>query len=215
MPAEAREAAPGAAGWPWLALAAEMAATGSAAAWPATAGSGPPEAGGLPRIAVRTAGRDPASVGMIRSFTRCTLQRWGAADRSDDITLVVSELLTNALQHTPPRPGRPVRVGLLQPAPGTGVLCAVADPSRMVPELPPPSLDGESGRGLRVVGELSDQWGCTTPDRAGKVVWAMFGVPGQVLPRRVPGRDRPGRARRVTVTDRHLLARVLHGLENL
>jgi hypothetical protein len=89
--------------------------------------------------------------------------------------------------------------------------------ARAQADLPPPSLDGESGRGLRVVGELSDRWGCTTPDRAGKVVWAMFGASGQVLPRRVPGRERPGRARRVTVTvtDRHLLARVLHGLENL
>jgi hypothetical protein len=215
MPAEARETAAGATGWPWLALAAEMAAAGSGAVQPGAAGTGRPGAGGLPRVAVRTAGRDPAAVGAIRSFTRCTLQRWDAAGRSDDITLVVSELLTNALQHTPPRPGRPVRVGLLQPAPGTGVLCAVADPSRVVPQLPAPSLDGESGRGLRVVGELSDQWGCTTPDHAGKVVWAMFGAPGQVLPRRVPGRDRPGRALRVTVTDRHLLARVLHGLENL
>ena len=215
MPAEAPEAAAGAIGWPWLALAAEMAAAGAGAASPVAGGSGRPETGGLPRVAVRTAGRDPASVGMIRSFTRCTLQRWDAADRCDDITLVVSELLTNALRHTQPRPGRPVRVGLLQPAPGTGVLCAVADPSRVVPQLPPPSLDGESGRGLRVVGELSDQWGCTTPDRAGKVVWAMFGERGQALPRRVPGRERPGRPLRVTVTDRHLLARVLHGLENL
>jgi anti-sigma regulatory factor (Ser/Thr protein kinase) len=215
MSADAPWGAASATRWPWLALAAEMAAAGTGADQPGPAGSSRPGAGCLPRVAVRTAGRDLASVAVIRGFTRSTLQRWAAGRRSDDITLVVSELLTNALRHTRPRPGRPVRVGLLQPFPGAGVLCAVADPGLAVPQLPPPSRDAESGRGLRVVGELSDQWGCTTPDRAGKVVWAMFAAAGQALPRRAPGRERPGRASRVTVTDRRLLARVLHGLENL
>jgi hypothetical protein len=32
----------------------------------------------------------------------------------------------------------------------------------------------ESGRGLHLVCALSDQWGCTTPSNAGKVVWATF-----------------------------------------
>jgi hypothetical protein len=216
MTADAPGAAASATRWPWLALAAEMAArTGTDQ--PEPAGRGCPEAGDRPRVAVRTVGRDLAAVAAIRGFTRSTLQRWDATGRSDDITLVVSELLTNALRHTLPKPGRPVRVGLLQPFPGAGVLGAVADPSLVVPQLPPPSEDWESGRGLRVVGELSDQWGCTTPDRAGKVVWAMFAAAGQALPQRVPGRECPGRASRVTVTvtDRRLLARVLHGLENL
>jgi anti-sigma regulatory factor (Ser/Thr protein kinase) len=215
MSADAPWAAASATRWPWLALAAEMAAAGTGADQAGPAGPGHPEAGCLPRVAVRTAGRDLASVAVIRGFTRSTLQRWNVARRSDDITLVVSELLTNALRHTLPKPGRPVRVGLLQPFPGAGVLCAVADPGPVVPRLPPPSRDAESGRGLHVVAELSDQWGCTTPDRAGKVVWAMFAAGGRALPKRVPGRERPGRASRVTVTDRRLLARVLHGLENL
>jgi hypothetical protein len=215
MTADVPGAAASAARWPWLALAAEMAAAGMGPDQLRPAGTGRPGGGCFPRVAVRTPGRDPASVAVIRGFTRATLQRWDAARRSDDIVLVVSELLTNALRHTRPRPGRPVRVGLLQPLPGAGVLCAVADPSLVVPQLPPPSRDGESGRGLRVVGELSDQWGCTTPDGGGKVVWAMFAVAGPALPRRAPGRERPGRASRVTVTDRRLLARVRHGLENL
>jgi anti-sigma regulatory factor (Ser/Thr protein kinase) len=215
MTADARRAAAGAARWPWLALAAEMAATGTGTDERRPAGSGRPGAACLPRVAVRTADRDLASVAVIRGFTRSTLQRWNATRRCDDITLVVSELLTNALRHTRPQPGRPVRVGLLQPFPGGGVLCAVADPGPVLPQLPPPCPGGESGRGLRVVGELSDEWGCTTPDRAGKVVWAMFAAAGPALPQRVPGRERPGRASRVTVTDRRLLARVLRGLENL
>jgi hypothetical protein len=216
MTADARRAAAAATRWPWLARAAEMAAgTGTDERRPA--GSGRSGAARLPRVAVRTAGPDLASVAVIRGLTRSTLQRWNATGRCDDITLVVSELLTNALRHTPPQPGRPVRVGLLQPFPGAGILCAVADPSLVIPQLPPPCPGGESGRGLRVVRELSDEWGCTTPDRAGKVVWAMFAAAGPALPQRVPGRQRPGRAGRVTVTvtDRRLLARVLRGLENL
>jgi Histidine kinase-like ATPase domain len=215
MTADVPGAAASAARWPWLALAAEMAAAGTGPDQRRPAGIRRPGAGCLPRVAVRTPGRDLASAAVIRGFTRSTLQRWDATSRSDDITLVVSELLANALRHTRPRPGRPVRVGLLEPFPGAGVLCAVADPSPVVPQLPPPSRDGESGRGLRVVRELSDQWGCTTPDRAGKVVWAMFAAAGPVLPQRVPGRECPGRASRVTVTDRRLLARVRRGLENL
>jgi hypothetical protein len=215
MTADVPGAAASATRWPWLALAAEMAGAGTGPDQPRPAGIRRPAEGCLPRVAVRTPGRDLASVAVIRGFTRSTLQRWDATRRSDDITLVVSELLTNALRHAPPRPGRPVRVGLLQPFPGAGVLCAVADPSLVVPRLPPPGRDAESGRGLRVVGELSDQWGCTTPDGAGKVVWAMFAAGRQALPKRVPGRVRPGRASRATVTDRRLLARVLHGLESL
>jgi Histidine kinase-like ATPase domain len=169
---------------------------------------------GFPRIAARTPGRDPASVAAIRGFTRATLQRWGAARRCDDITLVVSELLANALRHAGPRPGGwPVRVGLVQPAPGSGVLCAVADPSPAVPLPPPPGHLGESGRGLRVIGELSDQWGCAAHGSSGKVVWAMFAVAGPALPQRAPGRPRP--VRLAVMKDRAVLARVLRGLENL
>src|SRR5258707_8428380 len=87
----------------------------------------------LPRIATRTLGAHAGSVGAGRDFTIATLHRWGEAERSQDIAIVASELLTNALRHALPGssdsgPRRPIRLGLLQPGPG--VLCAVADPSR-------------------------------------------------------------------------------------
>jgi anti-sigma regulatory factor (Ser/Thr protein kinase) len=145
----------------------------------------PARLAGFPRIATRTPGRDLSAVRAARSFTRATLQRWEIADRCDDITLVVSELLTNALEHAAPRPGGwPVRLGLLQSRPGTAVLCAVADaspappvPAPLVPTplVPTPAGDlAESGRGLHVIEELSDSWGYTTAPRRGKVVWATF-----------------------------------------
>ncbi|MBW5485627.1 ATP-binding protein [Streptomyces bambusae] len=41
-----------------------------------------------------------------RSFTRSTLSQWGLEDRFDDVSLVVSELVTNALRHALPDEGR-------------------------------------------------------------------------------------------------------------
>src|ERR1019366_2464239 len=114
----------------WLAPAAEMADLASGN-WPLSPDLAP-MGWTLPRIATRTPGADAGSVRAARDFTIATLQRWGVTERCEDIAIVVSELLTNALQHARPgsggtRPRWPIRLGLLQP--GCCVLCAVADPS--------------------------------------------------------------------------------------
>ena len=156
--------------------AAEMAAEVSGV-WPLArhpAAQGRP---GYPKVATRTPGAGAESVRVARDFTCATLRRWGVDERSDDIVVVVSELLTNALRYTVPCPGTvwprwPVRLGLLQPGPW--VLCAVSDPSDEVPMPKEQCWFGESGRGLHVVSSLCDEWGCTPPGPRGKVVWAMF-----------------------------------------
>ena len=122
-------------------------------------------------------GVDATGVRAARDFTVTTLQRWGVAERCEDIAIVVSELLTNALRHARPAPGGsctgwPIRLGLLQP--GRFVLCAVADPSKAAPVPQKPEHFGETGRGLQVIAALSDQWGYTVPTDMGKVGWAMF-----------------------------------------
>jgi hypothetical protein len=131
---------------------------------------------GYPRVATRTPGAGAESVQVARDFTAATLRRWGVADRREDIVIVMSELLTNALRHTLPCPGAwprwPVRLGLLQPGPW--LLCAVSDPSDEIPEPREPGWTDETGRGLHVVESLCDEWGCTAPCPRGKVVWAMF-----------------------------------------
>ena len=166
---------PGGSGRRWLMLAAEMAGL--------TSGSGrlPLDSTAvgwacLPRIATCTPAAGAGSVHAARDFTVATLYRWGAAERCQDIAVVVSELLTNALRHARPgtgdtRPRRPVRLGLLQLRPC--VLCAVADPSTAAPVPRPPGALDETGRGLHIVCALSDGWGYT-PSGTGKVVWAMF-----------------------------------------
>lgn len=131
--------------------------------------------GCLPRIATRTPGTGPGSVRVAREFARATVQRWGMAARSEDIAIVISELLTNALRHALPQPGLtpPIRLGLLQPGPC--LLCAVADPSGAAP-IPQASAEflSEAGRGLHIICALSDRWGYTVLSGTGKVVWATF-----------------------------------------
>jgi two-component sensor histidine kinase len=119
----------------------------------------------------------PRPARAARDFTVATVQRWGAAECADDVAIVVSELVTNALRHALPGSGEaqrrgPVRLGLLQPGPC--LLCAVADPSRAVPVPAEADVLAETGRGLHVVGALADLWGYTTPSDKGKAVWAMF-----------------------------------------
>ena len=163
-------------GYRWLMLAAEMAGL-AAGGWPRS--PDPADTGRAcgPRIATLTLGADAGSVRAARDFTVAILRRRGMAERSADIAIVVSELVTNALRHALGASGgtrlrRPIRLGLLQPGPC--VLCAVADPSKATPMLQTPGSLAETGRGLHIICALSDQWGSTTPDDAGKVVWALF-----------------------------------------
>ena len=172
-------------GWGWLAPAVAMAAAASGACQ-RTPALAPADWTCFPRLAMRTAGPDARSVGTARDFCLSTMRRWGVQDRRDDVAVVVSELLTNALRHglpqapsqaragAAPRSRWPVRLGLVQP--GHFVLCAVADPSPRLPEPKEPDYLAESGRGLHVIDALSDRWGSTVPTDAGKVVWALFSV---------------------------------------
>ena len=185
----------GSTGCRWLMSAAEMAGLAGGSWRP----SPEPAAGGWacpPRIATRALGAQAGSVRAARDFTVATLRRWGTGHSSQDIAIVVSEMVTNALRHALPGPGdtrprRPVRLGLLQQGPW--VLCAVADPGKAVPVPQTPGSLAEVGRGLQMICAFSDLWGCTTPGDAGKVVWAMFTArhapPSLARHQGSPGRD--------------------------
>jgi len=160
----------------WLAPVLQMAAVASGN-WPLWPEPGPQGWTCFPRVATRSLAAKPKPVRAARDFAVATVQRWGAAGCADDVAVVVSELVTNALRHALPAAGetqqrRPVRLGLLQPGPC--VLCAVSDPSRAVPVAKEADVLAETGRGLHVVGALADLWGYTAPSDKGKAVWAMF-----------------------------------------
>jgi anti-sigma regulatory factor (Ser/Thr protein kinase) len=105
------------------------------------------------------------SAALARQFTRTTLARWAnsqAADHVEDVVLVVSELVTNALLHGH---GTPV-VRLLDS--GDRVRVEVCDDSPLLPVSH--RVTPTSGLGLRVVEQLSSAWGASRRGR-GKVVW--------------------------------------------
>ncbi|PRY02589.1 anti-sigma regulatory factor (Ser/Thr protein kinase) [Allonocardiopsis opalescens] len=126
------------------------------------------------------------SVKTARGFTADTLRRWGLSHLSDDLTLVVSELVTNALRHgvglergtrsgplAAPVLGRPIELSLLRE--DSQVMCTVRDPSDRTPVEKSPDFINETGRGLYLVSSFSQEWGCTPLEHGGKVVWAVVG----------------------------------------
>jgi anti-sigma regulatory factor (Ser/Thr protein kinase) len=161
--------APDSASWSWI----------TAAPGPAPPRGVPGSHPGFPRTAIWPVAGDSGlrSVAVVRAAARATLRHWGITERGDDIVLVLSELLANALLHALPGPGRwDVTAGLLQPGRAARVLCAVADPGPDWRRPRPGRPDRESGRGLRVIAELSLTWGYV-PVPAGKVAWALLGDP--------------------------------------
>ncbi|MEV8552637.1 ATP-binding protein [Streptomyces glaucescens] len=116
-----------------------------------------------------------------RQFTRRTLDQWDLGDRFDDVCLVVSELVTNALRHAVPGAPRalgqepPVRLHLMRWT--ERLVCAVRDPSNDSPVArDADDFSAESGRGLFLVDSFCDSWGWhpLAGTLSGKVVWALF-----------------------------------------
>ena len=97
-------------GCQWLAPALQMAAMASGN-WPLSARPGGAGWTCSPKLALRTPRLDARSVRAARDFTIATMSRWGAAESCDDIAMVVSELLTNALRHALPDVGQAPRPG--------------------------------------------------------------------------------------------------------
>ncbi|MEV8594704.1 ATP-binding protein [Streptomyces sp. NPDC052012] len=122
------------------------------------------------------------AVGDARRFTRRTLDQWDLGERFDDVCLVVSELVTNALRHALPantprltEQDPPVRLHLMRWT--ERLVCAVRDPSRESPVArDSDDFSAESGRGLFLVDSFSDGWGWhpMAGTLGGKVVWALF-----------------------------------------
>lgn len=107
-----------------------------------------------------------ASAEVARRLVRTAVCAWGMDSLADDGALVVTELVANAAQHTE---GRPIRVMVTCPAPGT-VRISVVDRSQVRPRPRRPGLDDERGRGLALVSSLTDCWGIDRMS-SGKRVW--------------------------------------------
>ena len=89
----------------------------------------------------------------------------GLADEGDDLVLLVSEMVTNAVRHGSP----PIDLEVL--ADDDTITLAVADASPVHPAPRDAAPDAENGRGMALVDLLTEDHG-VRPDPAGKTVWA-------------------------------------------
>ncbi|MFJ8230352.1 ATP-binding protein [Streptomyces sp. NPDC094448] len=110
-----------------------------------------------------------------RQFTRTTLKEWDLYDHFDDIALVVSELVTNALRHA--LPDEPARETFLPPV----RLHLMRWPGRLVVAVRDPSAEGPGGTDRRGGAERIDRL-----DR-------VDGIDRMDGPGRMDGRGGPGR----------------------
>ncbi|MGW3647363.1 SpoIIE family protein phosphatase [Streptomyces sp. NPDC000878] len=113
---------------------------------------------------------DPAEAGRARAVVREQLYDWGLDKLVDSASLLVSELVTNAVRHSH---GRPLELRLVR---GETLLCEVDDDDHSLPTLLSAEPTDESGRGLRVVSTLAREWG-TSRTGAGKTVWFELTLP--------------------------------------
>ncbi|MEU2602256.1 ATP-binding protein [Streptomyces hirsutus] len=111
--------------------------------------------------------REPESAATARRLVRVALSVWGLDDLADDGALIISELVSNAVQHA-----RRESIRVVIDRPGAArVRVGVVDFSKVLPVRREPDPERESGRGLALVGELAKTWG-TELLPWGKWVWA-------------------------------------------
>jgi len=110
--------------------------------------------------------RTPESVSAARRFVADHCQQWQLRGSYDGLLLLVSETVTNAVQHAR---SRLVEVRLVRTH--RAVRVEVRDDDATPPTPRPAGGDAESGRGTELVAALSDQWGVTANSDGGKTVW--------------------------------------------
>jgi serine phosphatase RsbU (regulator of sigma subunit)/anti-sigma regulatory factor (Ser/Thr protein kinase) len=113
----------------------------------------------------RLAARDDAPA-RAREQVSALLRQWRTRDDTrHNATLLVSELVTNAVRYAT----GPITVRLIRA--GHGLLCEVGDTGNGRPRLRRADLLDDGGRGLSIVHRLTTRWGVRWTD-TGKVVWA-------------------------------------------
>jgi hypothetical protein len=117
----------------------------------------------------------PGAVPCARLHAHNVLAEWRLTAFSESTGLLVSELVTNAIQISQlADPDAPVRLWLVSDR--AQVVIFVWDASPLPPLPGDVGEDAESGRGLLIVQAVSARWGWDfPPGMGGKVVWAVVG----------------------------------------
>jgi anti-sigma regulatory factor (Ser/Thr protein kinase) len=121
------------------------------------------------RVATWDIPADPAMVARARKLAAGQERRWGLASAEYTTELVVSELVTNAIQHGAP----PVQLRLIR---DHTLICEVTDASSTAPHLRRSRTLDEDGRGLLLVCDLTHSWG-TRHTTSGKTIWCQQALP--------------------------------------
>ncbi|MFE0461322.1 SpoIIE family protein phosphatase [Kitasatospora sp. NPDC058965] len=112
---------------------------------------------------------DLAQVQTARADVTAQLAAWDLAEQAFATELMVSELVTNAIRYA----GGPVVLRLIR---ARALVCEVSDPSNTQPRLRRALDTDEGGRGLFLVAQLSDRWGCRY-GASGKTIWTEQALP--------------------------------------
>ncbi|MFF4956082.1 SpoIIE family protein phosphatase [Streptomyces sp. NPDC001222] len=121
-------------------------------------------------VATRSLPRDVAAVAAARSWTSRQLARWMLDELAYTTTLIVSELVTNAMRYS----AGPVELRLIND--DRTLICEVSDTSSAAPHPRRATLGDECGRGLSIVTELTQHQG-TRYTASGKTVWTEQDLP--------------------------------------
>lgn len=121
------------------------------------------------RMATLHVGPGTEDVSRARRFAVERCEAWECANAADSVSLVVSELVANALVHG--QSSCELTVGY-----GSGVArVEVVDYGGGMPDLKAAGAEAEHGRGLMLVSMICTAWG-TEPRHGGKCVWADLPV---------------------------------------
>jgi anti-sigma regulatory factor (Ser/Thr protein kinase) len=122
-------------------------------------------------LAVR---HDPASAALVRRSIADDLSAHDVApDRIDDVVLVASELVGNAVVHA--SAGFDDELGVTWDLEPEAVVVRVQDGSDALPRQRSTNQSDTGGRGLAIVAALALDWGVRRTDH-GKQVWARVPV---------------------------------------
>lgn len=106
-----------------------------------------------------------------RDFVVGNLRRHGVDTHVHDAQVIISELVTNAVDVS--NAGEEIAVGLVINS--TSILLLCWDCHLDMPQKRDASAMDENGRGLGIVASLAHEWGVLpTPIQGGKVVWASL-----------------------------------------
>jgi anti-sigma regulatory factor (Ser/Thr protein kinase) len=114
-----------------------------------------------------------SAVSCARGHVRSAAMEWGLRNLADTAELLVSELVTNAInasQHLGSSEPPIVRLWLVSDQ--ISLVIHVWDACKEMPIRKDADADDLSGRGLMIIETLSAKWG-SYKEAQGKVVWAM------------------------------------------